>query len=99
MRDVSASGRAHVSYLQVSGPATEGNAVSFLGSLLVRGCKVVVAVGTPERSAVLADAERFPDVRFVVLGAGRAQANVTALAFEPSGMRAAVADAVGSAVG
>lgn len=30
------------------------------GSLLVRGCRVVVASGAPERPAVLAEAGRFP---------------------------------------
>lgn len=99
MKDQAAAGRVNVSYLQVSGPQTEANATGFLGSLLVRGCKVVVAAGDPERAAVLADAKRFPDVQFVVLGAGAVAPNVTAVAFETSGVRAAVAHAVASAAG
>jgi hypothetical protein len=95
MEDASRATSARVSYLAVTGPATEAAAEPFAGSLLVRGCKVVVASGTPERAAALAEASRFGSVRFVVAGAAAGgPPNVTALAFTTSGLRTAVASAV-----
>ncbi len=95
MEDASRSTTARVSYLAVTGPDTEAEAEPFVGTLLVRGCKVVVASGAAERAAALADAGRFGSVRFVVDGvAAGSPPNVTALAFAPSGLRATVASAV-----
>jgi hypothetical protein len=95
MEDASRSTTARVSYLAVTGPATEASAAPYVGSLLVRGCNVVVASGTAERAAALAQAGQFSSVRFVVTGAAAGSPpNVTALAFTPSGLRAAVASAV-----
>jgi basic membrane lipoprotein Med (substrate-binding protein (PBP1-ABC) superfamily) len=100
MEQASSSTRVRVSYLSVSGPATEANAAPFLGSLLVRGCKVIVASGGPERAAVLADASKFPAVKFVIFGAGRAPANVTVLALEAAGgVQSSVANVMTAAVG
>ncbi|HEX6967279.1 MAG TPA: hypothetical protein VF174_00400 [Micromonosporaceae bacterium] len=84
-----------VSYLAVTGPPTEAAAEPYVGSLLVQGCKVVVASGPAERAAALADAGKFSNVRFVVQGAAAGRPpNVTALAFTTTGLRAAVAAAV-----
>ena len=99
MRDASRATSARVSYLAVTGPATAAQAGPFAGSLLVGGCKVVVASGAAERAAVLAEAGRFGSVRFVVAGAAaHSPANVTALTFAPSGLRSAVASAVEAGV-
>lgn len=98
MEDASRATTARVSYLAATGPATEAGAAPFVGSLLVSGCRVIVASGGAQRAAVLADAVRFPRTRFVVAGAAVAPANVTALAFTTVGLRAAVAAAVESAV-
>lgn len=95
MEDASKTTSARVSYLAVTGPATQAQAAPFAGTLLVRGCKVIVASGAAERAALLADAARFGSVRFVVEGAAAGSpANVTALAFSTSGVRAGVASAV-----
>ena len=95
MEDASQATTARVSYLAVTGPETEAQAEPFAGTLLVRGCKVVVASGAAERAAALAEASRFGSVRFVVTGAAAGgQPNVTALTFTPSGLRSAVASAV-----
>lgn len=100
LEDVSASGRARVSYVSVTGPATTADALPFLGSLLVRGCAVIVAAGGPERAAVLADARQYPAVRFVILGAaGQVPPNVDAIAFQTTGTRSAVASAVRADLG
>jgi hypothetical protein len=99
MEDASRATTARVSYLAVTGPATEAEAEPFAGTLLVRGCKVVVASGAPERAAALAEAGRFGSVRFVVTGAAAGvPPNVTALTFTPSGLRPAVASAVEAGV-
>jgi hypothetical protein len=101
MEDVSAAGRAKVSYLTVTGPATTANALPYLNSLILRKCAVVVAAGGPERAAALADARQFPSVRFVLVGAtgaGQVPPNVDALAAQGAGARAAVAGAINNAV-
>jgi hypothetical protein len=99
MEDASRATSARVSYLAVTGPATVAQAEPFAGSLLVSGCKVIVAAGAAERSAALAEAGRFGSVRFVVTGsAAGAPANVTALAFTSSGLRSGVASAVEAGV-
>jgi basic membrane lipoprotein Med (substrate-binding protein (PBP1-ABC) superfamily) len=98
MEEASGVTAARVSYLAVTGPATAAGAAPFLGSLLVRGCRVIVAAGGPERAAVLAEAAGYPGVRFVVTGAAPALPNVTAVVFAPAGMPAAVAAAVESGV-
>jgi hypothetical protein len=95
MEEASQATSARVSYLAVTGRATEANAEPFAGTLLVRGCKVIVASGTAERAAALAEAARFSSVRFVVTGPAAGSApNVTALVFAPAGLSAGVASAV-----
>jgi basic membrane lipoprotein Med (substrate-binding protein (PBP1-ABC) superfamily) len=95
LEDASQATTARVSYLAVTGPATEAGAQPFAGTLLVRGCDVVVASGAAERAALLAEAPQFSSVRFVVDGAAAGSpSNVTALAFATSGLRAGVASAV-----
>ena len=95
MEDASKATSARVSYLAVTGPATQAEAAPFAGTLLVRGCKVVVASGAAERAAVLAEAAQFGSVRFVVEGAAAGSPpNVTVLVFNTSGLRAGVASAV-----
>jgi hypothetical protein len=95
MEDASKATTARVSYLAVTGPPTEAAAEPYVGSLLVAGCKVVVASGSAERAAALADAGKFSSVRFIVQGAaGGSPPNVTAVAFASSGLRATMATAV-----
>jgi len=99
LQQASQATTARVSYLAVTGPGTEAAAEPFAGSLLVQGCKVVAAVGAPERAAALAEAGRFAAVRFVVAGpAAGSPPNVTVLAFTPSGLTAGVASAVEAGV-
>lgn len=83
-----------VSYLAATGPATEAGTAPFVGSLLVRGCQVIVAAGTPERAAVLADAPRYPRTRFIVTGPASGPSNLTALAFTTTGVPATIATTV-----
>ena len=81
---------ARVSYLAVTGPATLAAAEPFAGSLLVQGCKVIVASGTAERAAALAEAGQFGSVRFVVTGpAAGKPAQRDRAGVHPSGWRPA----------
>jgi hypothetical protein len=99
MEDASKATTARVSYLAATGPATEAEAVPYVNTLLVQGCKVVVASGAPERAAVLADARLYTSVRFVVTGpAADSPSNVTVLVFTPDGLQAGVASAVEAGV-
>jgi hypothetical protein len=99
MEAASRATSARVSYLAVTGPPTVAAATPYAGTLLVQGCKVIVAAGAPERAAALAEADRFSSVRFVVTGpAAGSPGNVTALAFTPSGLEASVASAVEAGV-
>lgn len=96
LEDASRATTARVSYLAATGPATAAGTAPFVGSLLVRGCQVIVAAGVPERAAVLADAARYPETRFVVAGPAAGAPNLAALPFTPSGLPAAIASAVES---
>ena len=101
MEDASLRTRAMVSYLAVTGPSTEGNALSFVNSLVLRHCDVIVASGTAQLAAALADAHRFTAIRFVLAGSGvdgpAAGANVTVV---PAGAaaRSAIASVVAADV-
>jgi basic membrane lipoprotein Med (substrate-binding protein (PBP1-ABC) superfamily) len=98
LEDASLKTGSKVSYLAVPGPATAANAISFVGSLVVRKCGVIVALGTPEQAAVLTDAPRFPGVRFVIAGVGisgpAGGANVAVVSSAQPGLRGAVRTAV-----
>jgi basic membrane lipoprotein Med (substrate-binding protein (PBP1-ABC) superfamily) len=83
-----------VSYLAAAGPATAAGAAPYVGTLLVRGCAVIVAAGAPQRAAVLAAAAAHPATRFVVTGPAQGSANLTSLPFTTSGLSEAVASAV-----
>jgi basic membrane lipoprotein Med (substrate-binding protein (PBP1-ABC) superfamily) len=66
--------RMQAQYLEV--PASATDAAPYLASLVVRHCGVVVAAGPVEAAAVRAEARRYSDVRFVVIGGAPAGANV-----------------------
>ena len=66
--------RMQAQYLEVPTSATD--AAPYLASLVVRHCGVVVAAGPMQAAAVRADARRFSDVRFVVVGGVATGANV-----------------------
>ena len=99
MQESSLATRARVSYLPVSGPATEADAEPYLASLLQRHCDVVLGVGPAQAAAVAADAARFPRVRFITVGGSAAAAHVVKIATPSAAyVRAAVSKAVTDAV-
>ncbi|MGW3247612.1 BMP family ABC transporter substrate-binding protein [Streptomyces sp. NPDC001070] len=92
MQDASARTRVRVSFLQVMGPDTEGNAVPYVNSLVEQQCSVVVGVGGAEVKAVRAVARKpRAAVRFVVVGDGPAG---TGVALVPAGGAEQVREAV-----
>jgi hypothetical protein len=100
LQDASLATRAKVTYLTVAGPATVGNAVPYLGSLVARHCDVIVAVGTTQTAAVRADSGRFRGVRFVEIGSAMARPNVTVVPARPAAaVRSRVASVVEAAAG
>ncbi|MEV0742699.1 hypothetical protein AB0I51_43840 [Streptomyces sp. NPDC050549] len=98
MQDASLKTHARVSYAQVTGEQSTGNARPFLNGLLQRSCDVVLAVGRPEVTAAAQTASTYKRVGFVLVGDGKAAgSNVTAVS-AGDGVRADVADAVEGAV-
>jgi basic membrane lipoprotein Med (substrate-binding protein (PBP1-ABC) superfamily) len=57
-------------------PTSATDAGPYLASLVVRHCGVVVTTGPAQAAAVQADARRYTNVRFVVLGGAARGANV-----------------------
>ncbi|MDF3301625.1 hypothetical protein [Streptomyces tropicalis] len=97
MQDASLATHARVSWTQVSGEQSVGNARPFLNGMLQRSCDVVLAVGRPETAAASEAAPRQKKVAFVLVGGGRAGANTSTVA-AGDGVRAGVAAAVERAV-
>jgi basic membrane lipoprotein Med (substrate-binding protein (PBP1-ABC) superfamily) len=99
MQKASLATRAMVSYLAVTGPQTEGNALPFLGSLLARNCELVLAAGQAAGNAVAAQARQYPTVQFAVVDGTVAAPNVTVLSGSAAAVRAGAASAVSRAAG
>ena len=77
MQEASLATRGKVSYLEVNGAQTADNAVTYLGTLSVGGCDLILAAGAGPVAALDARASAYPKLRFVAVGGGKAQANVT----------------------
>ena len=99
MQDASLKTHARVSYVQVTGEQSAGNARPFLNGMLQSSCDVVVAVGRPEVAATATTASHHRKVGFVLVGTGKAAgSNVTAVRTGDA-LRADVAGAVERAAG
>lgn len=99
MQQASQATHAKVSYLAVMGPQTSSNALSFLESLLIRHCQVVLAAGQPERDAVAQQASRYASVKFAVVGGTSTAPNITVLSGNAAAIRHAAAHEVSGATG
>lgn len=97
MQDASRTTHARVSYGQVTGEQSVGNARPFLNGMLQRSCDVVLAVGRPEVTAASETAPHHGKIGFVLVGGGHAGGNVTTVR-TGDGLRADVAAAVERAV-
>ncbi|MEV8046257.1 hypothetical protein ACF06D_21750 [Streptomyces griseoluteus] len=97
MQDASLRTHARVSYQQVIGEQTAGNARPFLNGMLQGSCEVVVAVGGPEVSVAAAAAPKYGKTGFVLVGGGHSGGNVSLL-HTGDGLRGEVAGAVERAI-
>ncbi|GHF04230.1 BMP family ABC transporter substrate-binding protein [Streptomyces morookaense] len=97
MEDASSATHAKVTSLSVFGPDTVANAVPYVNTLVQRRCDIVLTVGRTRGAAAEEVAARTPEARFVVVGEGKQDRNVTVI--QPSrDIRSAVAKAVEDAV-
>jgi hypothetical protein len=69
MQDASRQTHGQIRYLAVAGEQTKDNTSSFLGSLVVGRCAVIVAAGPVPVQTVVSEARRYPGQRFLVVGA------------------------------
>ena len=97
MQDASLTTHAKAEYLPVYG-TTAAEAQPYLASLIQRRCGMVLAVGTAPVSAVTADAGRYPQVRFVAIGAAPQSRGVTTVDPADGQVRANVARLISAAV-
>lgn len=70
MQEASTVTHGQVRFLAVSGDQTVANAQSFIGTLVLGRCAVIVAVGDVPVKAVVASAATFPSQKFVAVGGG-----------------------------
>ncbi|MFF7968185.1 hypothetical protein ACFZC3_22865 [Streptomyces sp. NPDC007903] len=97
MQDASLKTHARVSYQQVMGEQSAGNARPYLNGMLQGSCEVVVAVGGPEVSVAAEAAPKYGKTDFVLVGGGHSGGNVSLL-HTGDGLRADVAGAVERAI-
>lgn len=69
LQTVSLETKSRVSFLPVMGEQTEAVAAQFVATQVQQSCDIIVAVGGPQVNAVGRNAEKYPAVRFVVVGA------------------------------
>jgi hypothetical protein len=77
MQNASLATGAKVQYLEVVGPQTPENAITFLNSLAQQNCDLIFAAGELPITAVDKGAGAFPNGRFYVVEGGRPTANVS----------------------
>jgi hypothetical protein len=70
MQRVSVDQRVKVQYLAVSGEQNVTNALPYFNGLATQSCAVIVAAGDPAVAAMMRGKGRFPQIRYVAVGAG-----------------------------
>jgi hypothetical protein len=98
LQQASLATRAKVQYLPVESGTTAAAATPYLASLTTRHCRVVVAVGGAQVSAVTAAAHRYRSVQFAVIGGASAGPNVTVVTGGAAHVRAVIDSLVTTAV-
>lgn len=79
MGQASLTTRARIQYLPVFGPPTVPNALPYLASLVQRHCDVIVAAGRVPAATISSAAPRYPEIRFITVGANGTGRNLTSL--------------------
>ncbi|MFC7279965.1 hypothetical protein ACFQS1_38910 [Paractinoplanes rhizophilus] len=77
MQQASLATHGKVRYLAVNGDQTLANAATYLATLAIGGCDVILAAGSAPAAAVDANAATYPETRFVVVGTAQRHPNVT----------------------
>jgi hypothetical protein len=80
LEDGSIATSAKVSYLAVVGAESPDNVSTYVSTLVVRKCDLVVGVGSAETAALLENAAANPTIHFAVVGASAQSANVASVA-------------------
>lgn len=78
MQAASTSSRAQVSYLSMLGADTLANAQAYINTLVLRGCNVILAVGTAPVRAANEQAAVWPHQRLIAITAGTSPTAATA---------------------
>jgi len=79
MQKASLATHGKVRYLAVTGDQTPANAATYLATLAIGGCNIILAAGPAPSAAIDANAAAYPQMHFVVVGTTKAQLNVTAV--------------------
>jgi basic membrane lipoprotein Med (substrate-binding protein (PBP1-ABC) superfamily) len=77
MQQASLATRGKVQYLEVDGEQTSHQASTFLATLAAGRCDLVLTVGAAQNAALTDAAPTYPNNRFVLVGSGKAQTNVS----------------------
>jgi hypothetical protein len=77
MQQASLATRGKVQYLEVDGPQTSAQASTYLATLAGSKCDLIVTVGRAQNDALSHAASSYPKTRFVLVGNGAPQPNVT----------------------
>ncbi|WP_344130265.1 hypothetical protein [Luedemannella flava] len=95
MQEASLATKGQVRYLQVAGAQTVDNAATFVGTLMLNRCAVIVGVGPLPREAIAQTAPNHPDQRFMVVGEGSGGANVSTVSAVPANdLRGLISNAI-----
>lgn len=82
MQRASLATRGKVQFLEVDGPQTGENAKTFLATLVSGKCDVIFTAGAAPNAAASASAATYPDARFVLVGKGSPQGNLSVVEVE-----------------
>ena len=77
MQRASLATRGKVQFLEVDGPQTGQNAKTFLATLVGGKCDVILTAGTAPNAALVASAAAYPNARFMMVGKGLPQGNIS----------------------
>jgi len=104
MQQASLATHGKIQYLEVDGPQTGENAKTYLATLVSGKCDLLLTAGAAPNAGLIAAAGSYPGSRFLLVGKGAPQVNVTVVddsdpAQVTERVRAAVADALREAAG
>jgi hypothetical protein len=93
MQHASVANAVRVQYLAISGAQTAENGAPYFNSLAQQKCAVIIAAGKVPVGAMMTGKARFPDIRYVAVGA-TADASVTTVESGASDVISATVDSL-----